>query len=155
LLDRWRVMIRSIVEDDEQPLAWIGGANLSQQLNDALGITRLPSFQADQVTVVGRISPNDVEAIPTRVGLQPDGVATRRSSVCLKRRHISSRWVRLKVKSFSRMACSYDLRLRTIIPDRGGAHRYRRIQFPITLFAGRFCADCLPSISAMRLMRHR
>jgi hypothetical protein len=63
-------MVGSVVKDDEQPLTWIGGSDFSQQLHDPLGITRLPSFQADQVTVVGRISPKNVEAIPARVGLE-------------------------------------------------------------------------------------
>ena len=41
-----------------------------QQLRHPLGITRLATLQADQVSLVGRISPKDVEAIPARVGLE-------------------------------------------------------------------------------------
>jgi len=43
-------------------------------LNHALGITRLATFQADQVLAIGRIGPKDVEAIPARVCLQLHGM---------------------------------------------------------------------------------
>jgi hypothetical protein len=39
----------------QQVLAGVGRPNLVQQLDDPLGITRLPPLHADEVTVVGRI----------------------------------------------------------------------------------------------------
>ena len=64
------MIVGCIVKHNQQPLAWIGCSYLLQQLRDPLGITRLASFQANQVALVGRISPKNVEAIPARVGLE-------------------------------------------------------------------------------------
>ena len=64
------MVVGCVVEYNQQPLAWIGCSYLVQQLRDPLTITRLAAFQANQVTLVGRISPKNVEAIPARVGLQ-------------------------------------------------------------------------------------
>lgn len=46
-------MVGCIVEYNQQPLAWIGLSYLVQQLRDSLGITRLATFQANEVTLVG------------------------------------------------------------------------------------------------------
>ena len=64
------MIVGRIVKHNQQPLAWIGCSYLLQQLCDPLAITRLAAFQANQVTLVGRISPKNVEAIPARVGLE-------------------------------------------------------------------------------------
>ncbi len=64
----------ALSEDNQQPLAWIGGSYLLQQLCDSFTITRFPPLQADEVTVVGGIGPKDVEAIPARVRLQLHGL---------------------------------------------------------------------------------
>src|SRR4051794_20051853 len=64
------MIVGRIVEHNQQPLAWIGRSYLVQQLCDPLAITRLAAFQANQVTLVGRIGPKNVEAIPARVGLE-------------------------------------------------------------------------------------
>ena len=64
------MVVGRIVKHNQQPLAWIGCSYLLQQLCDPLGITRLTAFQADQVSLVGRIGPKNVEAIPARVGLE-------------------------------------------------------------------------------------
>jgi hypothetical protein len=70
------VIIGGIIEYNQQPFAKVSGTNLSQQLRDPLGITRLPALQTDQAMVVGRISPKDIEAIPARVGLELHRSAT-------------------------------------------------------------------------------
>ena len=64
------MIVGCIVKHNQQPLAAIGCSYLVQQLRDPLGITRLATLQANQVSLVGRISPKDVEAIPARVGLE-------------------------------------------------------------------------------------
>ena len=64
------MIVGRIVKDNQQPLAWIGRPYLLQQLCDPLAITRLATLQANQVTLVGRIGPKKVEAIPARVGLE-------------------------------------------------------------------------------------
>ena len=76
LSDRWRMMVGGVIKHDQQPLAAIGGSDLSQQLDDPLGITRRRPFQANQVTVVGRIGPKNVEAIAARIGLESNRVTT-------------------------------------------------------------------------------
>jgi len=64
------MIVGRIVKHNQQPLAWIGCSYLSQQLRDPLGITRLATLQANQVSLVGGISPKDVEALEARVGLE-------------------------------------------------------------------------------------
>ena len=64
------MIVGRIVKDYQQSLAWIGCSYLVEQLRDPLGITRLATFQADEVSLVGRIGPKDIEAIPARVGLK-------------------------------------------------------------------------------------
>jgi hypothetical protein len=67
----WRgVVVGRIVEHQQETLAWIGTPDQVQQVDDPLGITRLPSLPTDEVLVVGRIGPKDVEAIPAGVGRQ-------------------------------------------------------------------------------------
>ena len=64
------MIIGCIVKDYQQSFSWIGCSYLFQQLRDPLGITRLATLQANQVSLVGRISPKNVETIPARVGLE-------------------------------------------------------------------------------------
>jgi hypothetical protein len=64
------MVVGCVVKHNQPPLAWIGRPYLVQQLCDPLAITRLAAFQTNQVTLVGRISPKNVEAIPARVGLE-------------------------------------------------------------------------------------
>jgi len=68
------MIIGRVIEHNQQPFAWVGGSNLSEQLYDSLAITRLPALQADEVMVIGRIGPKNVEAIPARVCLELDSV---------------------------------------------------------------------------------
>src|SRR5689334_19843003 len=70
------MVIGCIIEHEQQPLAWVGGTNLSEQLYDALAITRFPALQADEVTGIGGIGPKDIEAVPARGGLQLHRLAT-------------------------------------------------------------------------------
>jgi len=64
------MVVGGIVEDDQKALAGIRLPDLLEHCCDPLGITRLPAFPADQALVVRGIGPNDVEVIPTGVGLQ-------------------------------------------------------------------------------------
>ncbi len=68
LRDWGRLIVRRVVQHDQEPPPWIGGADLLEQLRDPLGITRLPAFQGDQALVVGGIGPKHIEAIPTGIG---------------------------------------------------------------------------------------
>jgi len=79
--DRVSVIVGCIIEHDQQPLAWVRSSYLLQQLCDPLGITRLAAFQTNQVTLVGRISPKNVETIPAGVGLELDCVPTLDSAL--------------------------------------------------------------------------
>jgi len=56
---RRRVIVRHIVEYDQQTLVTIGASDLLQYGCDPLGITRLPAFPAEQALVVGGIDPNE------------------------------------------------------------------------------------------------
>src|SRR5215217_2225262 len=70
------MVVGCVVKNRQQPLAWIGRSYLVQQLCDPLAITRLAAFQTNQVTLIGRIGPKNVEAIPARVGLELDRLPT-------------------------------------------------------------------------------
>ena len=51
--DRTSAVVGRIVEHDQQPLAWVGGTYLLEQLHDSLAVTRLANLQADQFMLVG------------------------------------------------------------------------------------------------------